>query len=529
MTSPKPQRARQWSFVLLISLYVALAAGYFVLRYAGQWSDSDTANLTRATAGILDAGRLQNSEDVYGLGFAYQSLSAFVETTTGLSLSQLQLYIFPIVAGGLSILAFVMYRALTGNAAAAALATLILFMQPDFLFVIFRGSHEKVTWLAAGLAIFMLAKSLHPKTRSSHVVAFVGLFYLATFALIASNAFFGSSFIIAVTVSLVAGFLILRLTKPRHEYQAARKAISRLTYVTSSAIVIWFLSAFYLYRPAIQLLYTLRQATDQAATVALGHEPSLNPYAAIGWGWTSQSAYAGLILPTLLTGFVSFIVWLMLARQLFKHKTLIQTPSRFLLWLLYGGFGLQFALGILLDRLGSVGGNLQLRFFPVMLLMGSGLTAILITRLWRRQQSTVASRGLALILGLMILWASTASLLKATNDPWFSNYWKFWTKPEDRAVQWAEEHLQYRSVWLGLDGIRVSSHATARGFGTETGNVSDTWVKEVETRHILVSEIDQELSVRRLTPLPNVRGENRVYDNGTVTEYHLRPRTPYQR
>jgi len=524
-----PRRSAQWLPVLLVGLYAALAASYFVLRYAGRWSGSDTANLTIATAAVANQGTLVPTRDIYGLGFAYQAVSTFITAVTGLSLSQLQLWVYPIVAAGLSWIAFVMYRALSGDAATGALAALFLFLQPDFLFVIFRGSHEKVTWLATMLAVFLLARSFRAARQLSRFAVYVGLFYLATLAIIASNAFFGSSFIAAVVLSLVAGFALLRLSKQWGAGNMAKPTVTRLLYVVASVIVIWFLHNFYLYRPALRTLLDIERAVDKAAAVTLGHEPKFDPYATVGWGWVTQEAFLGLTLPSFIAGGTSFVLWVMAGKRLVRGGSLLKDAPQFLLWLLYGGFGAQLAMGIILDQAAAIGGNLQQRFFPVVMLMAFPLVAEAIMRLWRRQAARPTGKWLALALFALILWASGASLLKMTNDPWLSNYWRFWTAPEDRAVQWVERHIRYRSVWLGLDGIRVSSHAVAEGFGRKTANEPDAWTVDAETRDILLSRVDEGASVRRLVPLPDVRGEHRVYDNGTVAHVHLRPRTPYQR
>ena len=224
------------------------------------------------------------------------------------------------------------------------------------------------------------------------------------------------------------------------------------------------------------------------------------------------------------------MVWLWTVVRLLRGTNVLDEDSpRFLLWLLYGGFGFQLAISILLDRLGSIAGNLQLRVFPAVLLMASALLAWFIMRFWRRQADGLKKNLAVTVLILLIVVSSLASLLKATNDPWLSNYWMFWTMPEDAAVQWTEDHLQYRTVWLGLDGARLSARSVVQGFGSDTGNLRDNWVLDANTRDVLLSSLDEDLSVRRSLPLPDVRGENRVYDNGSVTRYHLRPRTPYQR
>lgn len=308
-----------------------------------------------------------------------------------------------------------------------------------------------------------------------------------------------------------------------------RPTVPRLLSVVASATVVWVLNTFYLYPPAARIFLDLSSATDRTAAVALGYEPRFDPYASAGWGWVSQTAYLGLILPSLIIGGISFIVWILAGWRLLRGEKPPEDPPQFLLWLLYGGFGLQLAIGIILDQAGAIGGNLQLRFFPVAMLMACGLVAPTIVRLWRRQTRGLKSRLLAVGLALVIIWASGASLLKATNDPWLSNYWRFWTLPEDRALQWVDAHLQYRRVWVGLDGIRLSSHAFAEGLGDDTGNEYETWSVDIETRDLLLASPEEGLSMRRSIPLPDARDEHRVYDNGTVAHYHLRPRTPYQK
>ncbi len=529
MTTPAFPRTTRRMPLLALVMYATLAGGYFVLRFGGRWIGSDTANLTVATAAVARQATLEPQQGLYGLGFAYQAVSVFITSVTGLSLSQLQLLAYPVVSAGLSMVAFAMYRVLIGDDASAALATFFLFLQPDFLFVIFRGSHEKVTWLATMLAVFLLAKSFGAVGKLSRLASYVGLFYLAVLACIASNVFFGSSFILAVMVSLAAGAALEGIWRRGGAYQAAPRIVVRLAYVVASAMVVWYLNTFYLYQPAAMSLLELENAVDRAAAVTLGRQPTFDPYATISGGWVSQTAYLGLILPSWIAGGVSFVLWTVAGVRMLRGRGAQREPPQFLLWLLYGGFGAQLALGVILDLLKAVGGNLQQRFFPVVMLFAFPLVAQAIVAWWRGQRAAYKRRGLALGLAVLILWASGASLLKSTNDPWLSNYWRFWTVPEDRAVQWVADHLQYRSVWLGLDGIRVASHAVAGGFRHELSNEVDTWALDLETRDVLLSSIDQGLSVRRSIPLPDVRGEHRVYDNGTVAHYHLRPRTPYQR
>jgi hypothetical protein len=105
----------------------------------------------------------------------------------------------------------------------------------------------------------------------------------------------------------------------------------------------------------------------------------------------------------------------------------------------------------------------------------------------------------------------------------------FWTAPEDRAADWADAKLEYSGVWVGLDGVRLRAHVDTYGFGLASSNRSDAWLVESQTRNFLISSVEEFVAARRGIPLPDVRGENLVYDNGEVRMMHLRPRTPYQR
>jgi len=514
---------------LAVLLYALLTATYFVFRYQGRWSDSDTASLTRAAAAVSEQGTLVPDQEIYGLGFAYQSALTFLAAVIGVELVSLQFLIFPFLAAFLGVSAFVLYRELTGSAVAGALATLLLLLQPDFLFVVFRGSHEKTTWLAAMTALFLLARSFKAAQQPQRLATFVGLFYLASLALFSSNVFFGSSFILVVGFSLVGGLLLLYARWNRAPESPLRTGLPRLLYVVVSLTVVWFVVVFYLYEPAFHVFLDLNRGMERAAAVALGMQPGFDPYASVGTGWTSPVAYLGLVLPSWILAAIAFLLWIRQGFSILRSREPLRFSSHFLLWLLYGGFGVQFAASIILDRSGGIAGNLQQRLFPLLMLMSFPIVSSAITRYWNRPTVVLRNKLPMVGLSLLVVWACGASLLKATNDPSVSNYWNFWTVPEDRAVDWIDNHLGYRDVWLGLDGIRVSSHADSEGFGTESGNSPDTWLLEERTRHILVSDLDKSLSTRRSAPLPDVREANRVYDNGTVAQYHLRPSTPYQR
>jgi hypothetical protein len=451
-------------------------------------------------------------------------------SATGLDLIQLQYLVFPFLAIALALVAFVLYRELTQDAVVAIFATFFLLLQPDFLFVIFRGSHEKMTWLLTMSALYLLARSFRVSRDLAAFSINVGVFYLILLAVITTNTFFGSSFIVAVLVSLAASWLLFLLAGRPAQEQSGRTIVSRLLYILLIATVLWYLNTYHFYEPAGRFLQDLKNLIDRAAAIGLGQEAAYDPYATAGWGWISQEAYWGLVLPSFALSGVAFVIWIFLGWSILRGKALIRHSQGLLLWAFYGGFGLQFAASLIVSWVGGAVGNLQQRYFPIVLWLGLPLVAWAIVRLWRSTgRRVVYSRLFASALAIFVLWSSGASLFKMTNDPSLSNYWSFWIYPEEAAVGWIEDHTSHRSVWLGLDSIRIDSRAKSLGFGEQSGNWSDTWQLSTLTRHVLISDVDRSLGFRRHLPLPDVRKENRIYDNGDVMHYHLRPQTPYQR
>jgi len=520
--------SQAWTLCLLLMLTGTIAGSYFALRYAGGWSDSDTGSLSATIASVADEGTLLTSGGAYSMGFAYQSLSVFIISLTGLHVTQLQFQVYPLIAGMVIVLAFAMYRALTGSAVAGALATLLLLLQPDFLFVVFRGSHEKVTWLGAMLATYLLARSFRAVRQPGRLASYVGLFYLAAFTLIASNAFFGSSFIVAAFVGLAAGLFLGYLSERRPPPGAAGLPVGRLTYVVASALVLWYLMVFYLYPAATRFLYDLRTTVDRAGAVTAGLEQRFDVAGSVGQGWVSRTAYLGVTSPTWVLAVVSFLVWVALALRMLRRRRLLEAPPQLLLWLLYGGFGMQLAVGLFLARFGGAVANLQVRLFPAVMLMACALVAVAIHAGWRRWTTRFKRSLLTIVLLAFALWAGIAAPLKMTNEASISTLWNFWTPFEEHAVWWADDHATQASIWLGPSPIRIAGRARAAEFGGRTGNDVDSTVVEPQTRDLVISDAERELARRIAVPLPDVRHENRVYDNGGTQMYHKRARTPFQ-
>ena len=202
-----PHGGSRWALVP-VGLAATLVAAMW-LRFGGQWAENDTVVLTRAARGVLDQGTINPAGVAYDHGFAYPTLLATLAEVTGVSVRILQTTILPWLTVATALVACVAFRAVTGNARAGAVAASFLLLQPDFLFVNQRGSHEKMTWTLVLALLFALAASLRAR-RLGEVGPLVVVFYLCGFAVLCTNAFFGSSLTTVILFAAVGSAVVAR-------------------------------------------------------------------------------------------------------------------------------------------------------------------------------------------------------------------------------------------------------------------------------------------------------------------------------
>lgn len=522
--APRSPR-RYTAHLALLLLYALAVAGYFVLRYAAHGADSDVSVFNRAIQAVREQGTLLYSGgSVYPHGFAYQAASAALLQVTGLSVQTLQTIVWPLLAGlGLALVAFVFYAEIAGDRRIALLASFLLFLQPDVLFVTLRGSHEKFDWPLILLALTLLCKGARsPKGRTVQVL----LFYLAVFALTSTNAFFATTFLAAIVLSLLFATLAVSLS---HRRLSEARDLRRLIYVSLSCGILLFVFMFYLYRPAILYLRELNRVSDQIGATILSFEAPGQPYAYISYGWISRQVYLGLTAFTWLLIGLSFAEWARQAIEILKGRHTVSLENS-LDWLLYAGFAFQIAVSIAVDYSGVLGQNLQLRVFPGFTI----LAVLMVARGARRVFSSLHLSGWTrrLALGLLLLafaWFSVAALLKATNEPVLSNKWNFYARSEDSAIGWIEDYLGSGNVWSGIDERLREVYNSRHAAGTEVSRKYHVFTLKADDRLVLFSEREQLRGMRMGIALPLVDDWPRVYDNGDVYLYYRRPVTPYQR
>ena len=201
-------------FFMLFSAALFLAI-YILLRYGGLWGESDTFVFTGVIRNMFDSQMLVPSGHIYPNGYGYQTLAIFLMHTTGMSLAQLQIYGVVLFMVWLVFPAWLVYYEFTGSSRGGVLATVLLFVQPEFLFPVLRGTHEKFTRGLMFLCVYLLIRSLHARSHVERFTSWILAYYIASYALITFNNLLASSFIMAVTIAMtLLGGVVYLVTTP---------------------------------------------------------------------------------------------------------------------------------------------------------------------------------------------------------------------------------------------------------------------------------------------------------------------------
>lgn len=518
---------RHWYWLAPL-LYMVFVSLYFVLRYGGTWAEADSATFAVLTRAFAAEGRLvPRFGPAYPNGYTFQAISTFIMGVTGVDVSTLQQLVYPFIAPMVVLPAWMLYRELTGSGRGATFATILLFTQPEFLFVILRSSHEKFTRTLLMLCLFFLLRSLKLQDRPWLLAAHVGLFYLAAFAFIASNNLLAHSFIFAVFIALVLG----RMLEKRNESlrQFGGRALPHLRYVTFIGVALVYVFTFYVYSPAQHDFLVLKSIWDHVATLFLDVQENpatttyTDAYGVIATGWVSIPVYFIVSSADWIVLGASFAVWLLQGLRWLWQGQAPKTQSAWLLWLFYAAFAGQGVLSVVADASGAMSSNLQLRLFPSISIFAVAMVGSTLDQ-WRPHRITPWMR---LALAISIFWIAVFSVFKAINEPLVSNKWTFYRPNEIAALDWTDAHLKDTSIWTGYDERLVVAYDTARGDVPNHDRFQGFGVRP-STQTFVISTITRLRSARLGAPLPIPSDAFRVYDNGEAAVYHLRPQTPYQ-
>ncbi|HEX2914878.1 MAG TPA: hypothetical protein VH186_29060 [Chloroflexia bacterium] len=515
----RPKEGRPWLWLILFVFIIGL---YFVLRFDGRWSETDSAAFTNLSQVFIHDGRLEPvSGEAYPHGYGYQAISAFLVSVTGLDVSTFQQILFPLLACLVVIPAWVMYRELIGNARGATIACTLLFIQPEFLFVILRSSHEKFSRTFMILCLFALIRSFKLRGNVRQFAVYVFLFYLSAFALIATNNLLSHSFIFALALALLLGWLGSRWKK---NLRIQNNIIFiRFTYATIICLGLVFVFTFYFYNPAKLDFVLIKSIGDKIASLFLDvQKPTSSSYTYVAEAWVSYGVYLLISIAnwTLLAG--SVIIW---AVQGFRWFILGKTPASewdWIIWILYTAFSIQGAFSMVADTSGAFD-NLQYRMFPSFSLFAIALVSTYLSRFRPRK----FARSFQLAFTACIFCISILSVLKATNEPLLSNKWTFYRPAEISIIDWSVAYQPNSYVWTEFDERLITAYLTEKNLPASNKLIAFDY--EPSTRDAIATTISRLRSIRQQRALPIPPDAMQVYDNGEAQFYHYRPLTPFQR
>jgi hypothetical protein len=262
----------------------------------------------------------------------------------------------------------------------------------------------------------------------------------------------------------------------------------------------------------------------------LGFGANVDPYAAVSLDWPSPAIYLLLNSFTWVTVAISAVAWCIRTRRFLRGGWSTASDAVRLRWLLYAGFAFQVGIGVIIDFAGVLGANLQLRLFPVYMLIAipSSSAAVMAAydriRSWPRLRQTVR-----LSIATLALACTAFSLLKATNEPLLSNKWTFYSGAEAQTMDWLAGSVPEGGIWTDVDE-RLREAYLFRSPPTQNAAYRyPTLLSPERAQVIMLSAITRARMVRTAAPLPDVAQMNEIYDNGEVQVYKRLPQTPLQR
>ncbi len=507
-------------------LVMGIALGmhlYWLLRYS-HWIEWDTAYTTWTITSVLQSGQLIPSwGTVYPNGFAYQTFATALVSWTGFDVRYVEVVLSPVLGVIPAALVYWLYREFLGSRLGAGLASLLVFLQADFLFITSRGSHEKYS--VALLAILTLALlRVYTGTRQiADVARWLAVFYVAAFALLSTNSLFATSFLatLAVAAAVAVGY------ESHYSWPPAR-TFRPLMYTLLACLLIAFLVVFYLYEPTRQIL---RLAVTMAERVALlfqtGERPT-NPYALAGNAWVWPYTWIALRGFDLLLAGMSLLG----ALETWRSQVWRAQPKYALLLVFYVALWAQLIGAVVIDLTGTQGiSNIQVRLFPALTILAAPFAARwLQLRLVDTTNHSARLRRVATLAACPLL--VVAALAKATNEPLLSNQWTFYGGDENQALSWIYDNPGPWQTWQW----RISADVDARLVDTYFLNYQSqsNQLVPIGGENEFGSSFDYTLRTSRTDArarrsgvgVPDVSASNLIYDNGASRLYDVR-RRPY--
>lgn len=518
---------------LVVLLTVALATGfYFILRFGIAWSEGDSGVLSIAIAGVQQSGRLVFPR-AYAHGLGYPAWAATLGELSGLPISAVQQVLMPLLGNLLAaVMSFAVFRRLLGSEQKGMLASGLLFTVSYFVFVISRGSHERIDITALLISVLALIKLLERSTGQRHF-SWVMVFILSTAGLILSNDFFALMFLLVLAFSALAFALAARLRVTLDPPTVGPSEVARDLAIAAAFGSLLWLGGYLVYPPARADSHLILSVLDHIRAFLATLELPSHPFAAAASNYPSHPLYIMSSIPRWLLFLSSLTVFAVQGVAIMRSRK--AQLARVFLLAFYLGYGLLVAFAIPVDFLGlSSGNNVEVRLYTDYTLFSVPLVAIALTYRphWTQRLAPSLRKGTLFAIGGLLAFYITLNWMAATSDPLLSNNWIFYKPAEVQAARFYMVHQQHGKIWMGANpnGRMWSAYAmNYPGTLLEPSNTISTALSYSGLTDALVSPLISAEASRYRISLPTIALGDRVYDNGFARLYHKVPKTPFQR
>ena len=513
-----------WLLILIV-IFAGLRYSYTISRLGMTIADYDTFLLSKVTFRIDEADSILEATRAYDHGYGYQSFLIFLKEMTGLELHTLQLLVVPLATSLTSLVAFMAIKMITGSAYSAFFATILLYLQPDFIFVTWRGSHESIDWILVLCMIFVLARTVKGDLRIRAAWRYVFLFYILFFGLVSSSTFITTSLVGVILLAFLFGVFI-RMARSIIRNVQIRPVNSgqRFFYIGVLSIIIIYVHMFFIYTVTQSSLDAVGSVIGAFLYIIFGVEQSANAYGYVDRTWLNPQGY---LLINSITWFIllgGFSSWLVMVWRYFRRS---MDDMHFFLMCLYFGFGTVFALAIIFDLGGLFSGNLQVRVI-IGIMVVSIIVLSHVGTLFLNFIAPGYRRGIMVAISIALFTFSTLGPLKTTLEPLVNQRWVFISRDELLATEWIVNRSNGSVIWGGMDG-RIPTGSRFYNLDWTEDDVLFYGETRTDPNFYMISNLERLRWLRVERPLPQFDNENLVYTNGDSQVYRRLPQTPYQR
>ena len=522
---------KDWIALAFVVTVRLMLGAYWIVRYGENWVEDDTSRMTSSILGVLQGGGLiPASGRLYPNGFLYTVYVTFIALINNVHVIELQKWLFLPMAVILTLLIFILYRRLLSNTTLAAVATVLITLQGDFLYSTTRGTTEKVIYALVAISLLVLAISLNRFHSIRERVAIAIVYYLLIFALSTANVFFASSFTVML---FLVPIIWLTLTYWKVLLPSRTKW---LIYISLISFIFIYLVVFVIYPPAHTVVFEAHNSVVRLRSFLFSFEetPAIYRFAINSWifpqAWKVLHAYDGFLILTAAFG------WLVFVRRLIRDRGSRRSfdEGLFLLLGLFPAFAIQNAISLVSDVTGSQSdiNNLQVRLIPLTAFAAAPLSAYALLMCFKRLKTKLIIFRMALATAILIIsFFVGVSLVKSTLEPLLSNIGLFFTSPEKSSVGWLNSHMPLLSfnsgrgtpgVWAGAD-FRLGRLWLNDYWGAERQLVPVISDEDEPYSYMLYSPEIRLYSSRLKRLMPDYRSAQKVYDNGDVQIYLKRP------